>query len=103
MCDAWAESFEQFFADMGPCPPGLTLERKNNDGDYAPGNCCWATRAVQARNSRNTHNVTMNGKTQCIRDWCKELGTPEQSVRQRLYMGWDEHRALLTPVNQHKK
>ena len=51
VCKRW-ENFENFLADMGEPPPKLTLERKNNDGNYEPGNCRWATYLEQAANKR---------------------------------------------------
>lgn len=54
MCERWANSVDAFVADMGPRAPGLSIERKDVNGHYEPGNCCWATREQQARNKRNT-------------------------------------------------
>ena len=51
VCERWHD-FAGFLADMGEQPPGLTLDRKDNDGNYEPGNCRWATRAEQNRNQR---------------------------------------------------
>ena len=52
VCDRWQE-FENFLADMGERPEGLSLERVNNNGNYEPGNCVWATRKAQAANRRH--------------------------------------------------
>lgn len=54
VCDRWRDSFENFLADMGECPIGLTLERLDNYKGYEPGNCVWATKEHQAQNKRTT-------------------------------------------------
>lgn len=64
VCPRWRRSFTSFLDDMGPKPPGTTINRKNNDGHYEPGNCEWATPKQQAANRRASVNHNSK-KTRC--------------------------------------
>lgn len=88
--DRWRYSFIDFLADMGLKPsPIHSLDRINNDGNYEPGNCRWATDLIQANNKRNNIMLTHNGKTQSISDWARERKFNRQTLYSRIYdSGW---------------
>lgn len=84
---AWRNSFEQFFADMGHPPDGLSIERKDNDAGYSKGNCVWATAKEQARNKSDVRFVEAFGKRQTIPEWAAEFGLSRQTIAARLRAG----------------
>ncbi len=97
ICDRWND-FAAFLADMGERPAGMTLDRKDNDGNYEPGNCKWSTQAEQRRNGKRVVNITHNGETRCISDWAASVGMSRRALLKRHVAGWDFARALSTPV-----
>lgn len=96
VCERW-HLFENFFADMGPRPKGLTLERTDNSKGYGPDNCKWATRHEQNNNRRNNHRLTAFGRTQTLSQWAQELRMYESTIRRRLHRGLSAELALSQP------
>ena len=74
ICNEWFNDFSVFLRNMGRCPEGLTLERIDNNGNYEPGNCKWATPREQALNRRDNILLTYSGKTQSAIEWAEDLG-----------------------------
>ena len=87
MCHGWQNDFGAFFADMGCCPKGHTLDRIDVNGNYEPGNCRWAPQSVQARNRRNNHVVNVCGVTLVMTDWARQLGVTPQKMSRLLLSG----------------
>jgi hypothetical protein len=99
VCERWALSFQAFLDDMGLKPEGLTLERMDNEGNYEPGNCRWASRAEQRVNQRTVRLLTFNGVTKPLRHWAKEFDMSEQTLFTRITRrGMSVERALTEPL-----
>lgn len=103
MHSSWADDFAQFLADVGEPPfEGATLDRIDNDGDYAPGNVRWATKTEQNRNRRDSLYIEYDGETRHIKEWAADLGMDYLTLQQRIRKyGWSPEKALTTPVKPH--
>lgn len=98
VCDRW-KTFSNFFADMGPRPAKATLERKKNDGNYEPGNCCWASRSQQARNKRSNVLITFRGETKTLVEWSELTGIGAHAISARILRhGYSIEDALTKPL-----
>lgn len=102
MCERWRRSFSNFLADMGPKPsPQHTLNRKDNDGNYEPSNCCWATEIEQHSNRADNRLISHNGVKLTIAEWARQTGIKDSAIRYRLGSGWSVEQALTAPVRIH--
>ncbi len=97
VCERW-NTLDMFIHDMGLQPRGLTLDRKDNDGNYEPGNCRWVTRTVSNRNKRGVKNLTFRGETLCAAEWAQRFGLSSQTLSMRLKRGLSLEAALTMPT-----
>lgn len=90
--------FNNFYADMGDKPIGLSLERKNNNGNYCKENCVWATCKEQMNNTRGNKIIIWNGINLNVSEWSDRLRMKRSTLYNRLQRNWEIERALTTPV-----
>lgn len=100
VCERWRK-FEHFFEDMGARPATAnSIERCDNNGDYEPNNCRWATWKEQGRNRRTNHLVVFENKTLCIKEWSDLVGISPRAIYGRLKVGWSIEDALTKPARK---
>lgn len=100
VCERW-QKYNNFFDDMiEGYQKGLTIDRINNDGDYEPDNCRWATPKEQANNTRKNHMITFRGQTKTLQQWSETVGIKSATIRYRLRMGYNPEVALTAPVGR---
>ncbi len=99
VCPQWHD-FRNFIADMGPCPEKMTLDRKDNDLGYFPGNCRWATQSQQMRNTRSTVFLEYQGERISLSDLADRTGVHHTLLRDRLRRGLTPEEAVETPKHQ---
>lgn len=104
VCDRWANSIAAFIEDVGVRPSrGHYLERIDNNGNYEPGNCRWASRKEQARNKRNNHLITIGTETLTLAEWSERSGIHFGTILMRIKLGWPSERYLESPVPTYER
>lgn len=106
ICDEWKADFETFaaWANDNGYADHLTIDRRDNDRGYEPGNCRWSTYAEQNRNYSRNRPVEHDGRTALIVDFAAEHGIPAEIVQNRVRRyGWTMAEALKTPVLTREK
>lgn len=101
VCPEWMK-FEPFleWATSNGYSDALSIDRIDNNGNYEPKNCRWATHKEQDNNRRSNKNITFNGKTKTIQAWAEYYGIKDATLRRRLKAGWTIEKALNTSVGR---
>lgn len=86
VCDRWLSAFENFLADMGECPKDFTIDRINNDGDYEPGNCRWASRKEQSMNKPDLVWLDYKGSKITLSDFARSIGKSHSTVWRNVFL-----------------
>ncbi len=95
MCKEWSDSFEAFFAHMGPKPsPMHSIDRIDVDGNYCPENCRWASPQQQSSNKTNSRMLSAFGTNMCASEWSKLMGVSQQTISSRLRRGFTHEECL---------
>ncbi len=100
ICDRWLNSFENFLEDMDKRPSTLhSIERIDNNGNYEPSNCRWATKKEQARNRRSNVFITYNNETLCINEWAERSSINQMTFWSRIFRyKWSIEKAINHPI-----
>lgn len=102
VCDRWLgeDGYANFIADMGPRPKGYSIERNDQNGDYEPGNCRWASPKEQANNTRRNHVIEWKGESLTVAQWSERIGIAGTTILFRLKKGWSVEDALTRPLRK---
>lgn len=96
VCEEWRNDFAAFIGDMGQRPsPRHSLDRIDNERGYEPGNCRWADRSTQARNTRRNRWIVIDGERRLLTDWSELSGIGHTTIIWRLRAGWPPKRAVF--------
>jgi hypothetical protein len=90
MCPQWVSSFETFLNDMGECPEGFTIDRIDNDGNYEPSNCRWASAAEQHVAKTGVHTVLHRGTRMNLAQYAAARGVSYSALWGRVKGNWPD-------------
>jgi hypothetical protein len=100
VCERWSV-FENFFADMGECPEGMSLDRIDNAKGYEPENCRWADIVTQNRNKTTVKKYEYHGNSMTLPEWSEVTGIPRSRLWQRINVAkWTVEKTLTTPAGR---
>lgn len=101
VCKRW-QSFENFLADMGERPEGMSIDRIDNDDNYSKENCRWATQKEQMRNRRVTRKIEFEGKEYSLAELAERFNIHPCVLNGRIKRGWPTDRALKAPLGKNQ-
>lgn len=101
VCKRW-DNFAKFYADMGPCPIGRSLDRIDNNKGYSPKNCRWATKTEQNNNTRRNHRITYLGRTLTLAQWSRRKSLNVRTIMSRVKAGKTTEKILSRTTRDHK-
>ena len=105
VCEEWRTSYKAFYtwAIANGYQDGLTLDRKDVNGNYEPSNCRWVSIVTQNRNRRNVRELSYNGETKTLFEWAEIVNIPQIILYRRIQdHGWSAEQALTTPVGHRR-
>jgi hypothetical protein len=102
VCNEWQQNYESFrnWALENGYRDDLSIDRINNDGNYCPENCRWATLDQQSRNRRNNVYYELHGHRLTVSEWAEQSGIKANTIRERLKRGWNLEKAIFEPVKK---
>ena len=99
VCKRWRNSFQNFYADIGPRPsPTHSIERKNVNKNYSPTNCVWIEKKYQSRNRTDTERIKIGHDMTSIAELSEKLHIRQCTLKQRIKRNWPIKKIIETPV-----
>ena len=102
VCEEWLNDFVAFYswAISNGYKKNLTIDRIDNNGNYEPSNCQWATIEEQSNNKRSSRWIEYKGERKTIAQWSVSLNISDKALRHRIDRGWPAERALTEPIHE---